>query len=80
MPNPKRPNLADVTTSLNCLREAIKKLERSDLPEVDALEGHQSVDTQSSLNQCVQVLERLMTEMDDTVAMLAEAVGERGKL
>lgn len=76
----KGPNLADVMTSLNCLREAVKKLERGDLPEVEALQGHQSVDTQSSLNQCILVLERLMTEMDDTVAMLAEAVGERGKL
>ena len=78
MSNATRNQMAVVLNQLNELRGSVNELFRLELSEVTELTGHQAVDDKQSINQCFATLEASILDMEQTLAMLAEATEQRG--
>ena len=78
MSNATRNQMAVVLNQLHALRGSVNDLFRLELAEVTELTGHQTVDDKQSLNQCFATLEASIVDMEQTLAMLAEATEQRG--
>ena len=78
MSNATRNQMAVVLNQLNELRGSVNELFRLELAEVTELTGHQTVDDKQSINQCFATLEASILDMEQTLAMLAEATEQRG--
>ncbi|MGA3683860.1 hypothetical protein, partial [Pseudomonas graminis] len=60
------------------LRGSVNELFRLELSEVTELTGHQKVDDKQSIAQCFTTLEASIVDMEQNLAMLAEATEQRG--
>jgi hypothetical protein len=69
--------MAVVLNQLNELRACVAALARLELAEVPELAGHQTVDDAQSIAQGFVTLEASIVEMEQTLAMLAEATEQR---
>ncbi|HEX8586665.1 hypothetical protein [Pseudomonas sp.] len=78
MSNATRNQMAVVLNQLHALRGSVNDLFRLELAEVTELTGHQTVDDKQSLTQCFATLEASIVDMEQTLAMLAEATDQRG--
>jgi hypothetical protein len=78
MSNATRNQMAVVLNQLHALRGSVNDLFRLELAEVTELTGHQTVDDKQSLTQCFATLEASIVDMEQTLAMLAEATEQRG--
>lgn len=78
MSNATRNQMAVVLNQLHALRGSVNDLFRLELAEVTELTGHQTVDDKQSLTQCFATLEASVVDMEQTLAMLAEATEQRG--
>jgi hypothetical protein len=77
MSNATRNQMAVVLNQLHALRGSVNDLFRLELAEVTELTGHQTVDNKQSLTQCFATLEASIVDMEQTLAMLAEATDQR---
>lgn len=77
MSNATRNQMAVVLNHLNELRSSVNELFRLELSEVTELTGHQTVDDKQSIAQCFATLEASIVDMEQTLAMLAEATEQR---
>lgn len=80
MSNATRNQMAVVLNQLHALRGSVNDLFRLELAEVTELTGHQTVDNKQSLTQCFATLEASIVDMEQTLAMLAEATEQRGSV
>ncbi|MFP3924110.1 hypothetical protein [Pseudomonas sp. W5-36] len=80
MSNATRNQMAVVLNQLDELRGSVNELFRLELAEVTELTGHQTVDDKQSIAQCFATLEASIVDMEQTLAMLAEATEQRGAL
>ncbi|PHX37337.1 hypothetical protein AO263_18845 [Pseudomonas sp. NZIPFR-PS5] len=78
MSNATRNQMAVVLNQLDELRDSVNELFRLELAEVTELTGHQTVDDKHSIAQCFATLEASIVDMEQTLAMLAEATEQRG--
>ncbi|MBD8596396.1 hypothetical protein QWI18_23210 [Pseudomonas sp. W2Oct36] len=78
MSNATRNQMAVVLNQLDELRGSVNELFRLELAEVTELTGHQTVDDKQSIAQCFATLEASIVDMEQTLAMLAEATEQRG--
>jgi hypothetical protein len=72
-----RNQMAIVLNQLETLRACVEALARLELGEVPELAGHQTVDNSQSIAQGFVTLEASIVEMEQTLAMLAEATEQR---
>lgn len=73
-------HLQDITDLLDSLRTAVLRLAEIELAEHQILKGHQTVDAAVSLAECFSMMDLSISGMEDAVATIAEATGEREKL
>jgi hypothetical protein len=67
-----------ISVQLQALRIAVEKLETEEGHQ--SLRGHQTVNSSESIRMSFQKLQTAITEMEDTMVMIAEATGAIDKL
>ena len=80
MSNTSEYQILDITAQLHSLRRAIQELERTELLGMVVLKGSQTVNSKQALSQCFSKLQDSITDIEETLATVAEATGQRGKL
>lgn len=67
-----------IYAQLRALRTSIKVLEKEESHQ--SLQGHQTVNSSEAIALSFHKLQTAIREMEDTLVMIQEATGERGKL
>jgi hypothetical protein len=80
MSNNRKIQLNAIYLKLRELRESVNTLEKIEIDEVEPLSGHQTVDSEGALTLAMLKLRDQIAVMEETLAMIAEATGDKPKL
>jgi hypothetical protein len=80
MSSERKQKIGFITAQLISLRAAVESLSDLELPRVRELAGHQTTDASQSLELCFMKMDDSITDMEETLAAIAEATGEIEKL